>query len=207
MNLDPGYGETPITPDEASALTARAREIFGDQPNKADLFEVEQAIADEVSIALQSQIVDGQLVLKDLLGDAFLRALHAKLYGDLWTWAGIYRHRELSIGIDPAYIATEMRASLQNIEYRWDHTSDWTARELGIAVHAETVRIHGFVDGNGRVTRLLADLVFLAAQEMDSLFESYDWEVDKKQYIALLKQYDVNRDPKPLAEFIPVIQM
>ncbi|WP_182050105.1 Fic family protein [Changpingibacter yushuensis] len=207
MNLDPGYGETPITPDEASALTARAREIFGDQPNKADLFEVEQAIADEVSIALQSQIVEGQLVLKDLLGDAFLRALHAKLYGDLWTWAGIYRHRELSIGIDPAYIATEMRASLQNIEYRWDHTSDWTARELGIAVHAETVRIHGFVDGNGRVTRLLADLVFLAAQEMDSLFESYDWEVDKKQYIALLKQYDVSRDPKPLAEFIPVIQM
>ncbi len=207
MNLGPGYGETPITPDEASALTAHAREAFGDQPNKAELFEVEQAIADEVSIALQTQIVEGQLVLKDLLDDAFLRGLHANLYGDLWAWAGIYRYRELSIGIDPAYIATEMRASFENIKYRWEHTSDWTARELGIAVHAETVRIHGFVDGNGRVTRLLADLVFLAAQEKNSVFEGYDWEVDKKQYIALLKRYDVNRDPKPLAEFIPTIQM
>jgi fido (protein-threonine AMPylation protein) len=207
MNLGPGYGETPITPDEASALTARAREIFGNQPNKAEIFEVEQVIADEVSIELQNQIVEGKLVLEDLLDDAFLRGLHAKLYGDLWTWAGIYRHRELSIGIDPAYITTEMRVGFENIKYRWDHTSDWTARELGIAVHAETVRIHGFVDGNGRVTRLLADLVFLAAQEMDSVFESYDWEVDKKQYIALLKQYDVNRDPKPLAAFIPTIRM
>lgn len=207
MNLDPGYGETPITPDEASALTPLARRIFGDQPNKAELFEAEQAIADEVSIALQSQIADGKLSLEGLLDDAFLRELHAKLYGDLWTWAGVYRRRELSIGIDPAYITTEMRASLENIKYRWDHTSDWTARELGIAVHAETVRIHGFVDGNGRVTRLLADFVFLAAQEMDSLFESYDWEVDKRQYITLLKRYDVNRDPKPLAAFIPTIAM
>jgi fido (protein-threonine AMPylation protein) len=207
MNLGPGYGETPITPDEASALTARAREIFGNQPNRTEIFEVEQVIADEVSIELQNQIVEGKLVLEDLLDDAFLRGLHAKLYGDLWTWAGIYRHRELSIGIDPAYITTEMRVGFENIKYRWDHTSDWTARELGIAVHAETVRIHGFVDGNGRVTRLLADLVFLAAQEMDSVFESYDWEVDKKQYIALLKQYDVNRDPKPLAAFIPTARM
>lgn len=207
MDLGPGYGETPITPDEASALTARAREIFGDQPSKAELFDVEQAIADEVSIALQNQVAEGQLVLEDLLDDAFLRELHAKLYGDLWTWAGIYRHRELSIGIDPAYIATELRASFDNIKYRWGHTQDWTPRELGIVVHAETVRIHGFVDGNGRVTRLLADLVFLAAQEMDSVFESYDWEVDKKRYIELLKQYDVNRDPKPLAEFIPTIEV
>ncbi|MFD2840876.1 Fic family protein [Populibacterium corticicola] len=207
MNLDPGYGETPITPDEASALTPLARRIFGDQPNKAELFEAEQAIADEVSIALQSQIADGKLALEDLLDDAFLRELHAKLYGDLWTWAGVYRRRESSIGIDPANIAAEMRAGFGNIKYRWEHAKDWSARELGIAIHAETVRIHGFVDGNGRATRLLADLVFLAAQDSDSVYESYNWEVDKRSYIVLLRQYDVNRDPKPLAAFISTIAM
>ena len=98
----------------------------------------------------------------------------------------------------------ELRSSLENARYRWEHTADWTARELGIAMHAETVRIHPFIDGNGRTTRLLADLTFLAAQGDESL-ESYDWAVDKDRYIALLRDYDRTRDPRPLAAFIPVI--
>jgi Fic family protein len=53
-------------------------------------------------------------------------------------------------------------------------------------VHAETVRIHGFVDGNGRTTRLLADLVFLAAQDAEAI-GTYDWDIDKRRYIALLR--------------------
>jgi fido (protein-threonine AMPylation protein) len=97
-----------------------------------------------------------------------------------------------------------LRASLENARYRWEHTEDWTAREFGIAVHAETVRIHPFIDGNGRTTRLVADLAFLAAQGDESL-ESYDWAVDKDRYIALLREYDQTRDPRPLATFIPVI--
>lgn len=59
----------------------------------------------------------------------------------------------------PERVAVELRTSMDTIRYRWEHTSDWTARELGIIVHAEVVRIHPFVDGNGRSTRLLADLV------------------------------------------------
>jgi fido (protein-threonine AMPylation protein) len=134
----------------------------------------------------------------------FLRDLHLKLYGDIWTWAGRFRTRELNIGIAPEQIAVALRASLENARYRWEHTEDWTARELGIALHADTVRIHPFIDGNGRTTRLLADLAFLAAQGDESL-ESYDWAVDKDRYIALLREYDGTRDPRPLAAFIPVI--
>ncbi|MCC4249337.1 MULTISPECIES: Fic family protein [Microbacterium] len=106
--------------------------------------------------------------------------------------------------VEPERIAVELRGSLDNIRYRWERTDDWTARELGIAVHAESVRIHGFVDGNGRTTRLLADLVFLAAQDAEAIAETYDWDIDKRRYIALLRQYDVTRDPQPLAEFVPV---
>ncbi|MGK2882612.1 MAG: Fic family protein [Mycobacterium sp.] len=48
--------------------------------------------------------------------------------------------------------------------YRWEHTDDWTPRQLGLVVHAETVRIHPFTDGNGRTTRILTDVVFAAVQ-------------------------------------------
>ena len=204
MGVEPGYGETPLEPDEADALTPRARLVFGDQPTKLDLYETEEAIADEVSVKLFAEIASGALSLGDLLTDTFLRDLHRQLYEDLWSWAGKYRTRELSIGIDPLNIAVELHAAFDTFRYRWEHTNDWTARELGIAVHAETVRIHGFVDGNGRSTRMLADLVFFAVQDPESFVEDYDWNVDKRQYISLLRQYDVSRDPGPLAAFIPV---
>lgn len=61
-------------------------------------------------------------------------------------------------------------------------------------------------DGNGRVTRLLADLVFLAAQDDEPVL-GYDWEIDRRTYVRLLGEYDVTRDPTPLVEFIPIIEV
>ncbi|WP_461671417.1 Fic family protein [Mycobacterium tuberculosis] len=57
------------------------------------------------------------------------------------------------------------------------HTDDWTGRQLGIVVHADLVLIHPFTDGNGRTTRLLADLVYATVQNPTEL--QYDWELDK----------------------------
>ena len=91
---------------------------------------------------------------------------------------------------------------MDNIRYRWEHTTDWTARELGIVVHAEGVRIHPFADGNGRSTRLLADLVFIAAQTPAQF--QYNWDIDRTGYVDLLRRFDENRDVTDLAAFIPI---
>lgn len=95
----------------------------------------------------------------------------------------------------------ELRSNIESIRYRWDHTADWTPRELGVVVHAEAVRIHPFTDGNGRSSRLLADLVFVAAQDSE-IPELYDWQFDKRRYIDLLREYDRHRNPVALAAFI-----
>jgi fido (protein-threonine AMPylation protein) len=206
MSLTPGYGETPVEPEDLDALTPEARELLGDPPTKADLYDLEQAILADVSEELLDAVADGTLELDPLLTDRFLRDLHARLYGDVWTWAGRLRTRELNIGVAPERLAVELRESLDTIRYRWEQTSDWTARQLGIAVHADTVRIHPFIDGNGRATRLLADLVFLAAQDGEEA-ESYDWSIQKERYIQLLREYDRSRDPIPLAAFVPTIRI
>lgn len=101
----------------------------------------------------------------------------------------------------PEQIAVELHSSLQTIRYRWEHTDNWTAQELGIATHAEGIRIHPFIDGNGRTTRLHADLVFLAIQDNEVL-ELYDWRLNKQTYIELLRSYDGHRDPRALAAFV-----
>lgn len=56
-------------------------------------------------------------------------------------------------------------------------------------------------DGNGRSSRLLADLVFVAAQDSDTP-DVYDWRLDKRRYIDLLRRYDRHRDPRELADFL-----
>jgi fido (protein-threonine AMPylation protein) len=201
MALSPGYGETPIDGDELDALLPSARELLGEPVTKAAVYDLEQALQDEVAEELLTQVLAGELTLDELLTDHFVRELHRRLFGDIWMWAGAFRTRELNIGVPPEQIATELRSSLETIRYRWEHTDDWTAHQLGIAVHAEAVRIHPFTDGNGRTTRLLADLVFAAAQDAHRA-ELYDWDIDKPRYIELLRQYDQHRNPVELAALI-----
>jgi fido (protein-threonine AMPylation protein) len=203
MTLTPGYGETPISDEEAESLLPNVRELLGEPISKAAVYDLEQAVQEEVTERLVTEVLSDGVTLDELLSDHFLRELHGQLYGDIWTWAGVYRGRELNIGVAPEQIAVELRGALGTILYRWQHTNDWTPRELGVVVHAETVRIHPFTDGNGRATRLLADLVFIAAQDGEVL-EQYDWDLDKIPYISLLRDYDNCRDPRELAAFVPV---
>jgi fido (protein-threonine AMPylation protein) len=202
MPLTPGYGDTPLPDDELSALLPRVIEVLGEPVTHADVFDLESAVLEDVAEELLVDVFSGVLLLDDLLSDYFLRDLHSRLYGDIWTWAGQWRQLELNIGVAPDQIAIELRATIDNIRYRWENTTDWTSRQLGIVVHAEAVRIHPFADGNGRTTRLLGDLVFIAAQEPAQF--QYDWDVDRTRYIDLLRRFDQNRDVTDLAAFIAI---
>lgn len=202
MPLTPGYGETPLPHDELAALLPEIVEVLDKPITRGDVYDIEQGLQDKAFDELMPSAIDGSLGLDELLSDYFVRDLHTRLYGPVWDWAGRWRRTEVNIGVAPERIAVELRNALDNIAFRWEHTDDWTARELGIAVHAETVRIHPFTDGNGRTTRFLGDLVFAAVQ--DPTQWQYDWDLDKPRYIELLRAYDGHRDVGELAGFIGV---
>lgn len=203
MAFDPDYGQTLASDEELEALTDAARGAFGEHVRKADLYDAEQAIWADVAQARMAAVLDGSLAVGDILTDRFVRSLHADLYGAIWTWAGRYRLRETNIGVAPEQIAVDLRSELDSLRWRWEHTTHLTAQVLGIAAHAIVVRVHPFVDGNGRTTRLLADLTFAAAQTDDQFLE-FDWQLDRGAYIRLLREFDQTRDPGSLAEFVQV---
>lgn len=198
----PEYGETPLPHDELTALIPDAQAVLPEPPTKLDVYDLEQAFETRVRETLSVAVLGDEIALDELLTDHFLRKLHRQLYGAIWTWAGQQRKLETNIGVAPEQIAMETRASFDTLRYRWEHTGDWTAAQLGIAAHADLVRIHPFVDGNGRSTRLLADLVFLAAQDAAEPPAVYDWDVDKQLYVEALRRYDRHRDPTELAALI-----
>jgi fido (protein-threonine AMPylation protein) len=202
MSLTPGFGQTPLPHDELAALLPEVVVVLGEPITRAAVYDLEQGLQDRVADELMPAAIDGSLPLDALLNDYFVRDLHARLFGPVWNWAGRWRRTEVNIGVAPERIAVELRNALDAIAYRWDHTDDWTLRQLGIVVHAETVRIHPFVDGNGRTTRLLADLVFAAVQDPTEV--QYEWDLEKARYIELLRAYDQNRDVVDLAAFVGV---
>ncbi len=204
-SLSPDYGETLLPEEELAYLHPDVQSALLAPISKADVYALEEKAQVKVLRRLLPEVVGGGLTPDSILCAGFVQDLHRQLYGKIWSWGGEFRKHNTNIGVDWYQIAVELRTTLDDVLYRWNETDDWTPRELGVAAHAATVRIHPFVDGNGRSTRLLADLVFLAAQTGSGL-EQYDWDFDKRRYIDLLKAYDGHRNPQDLAKFIPIVR-
>lgn len=94
----------------------------------------------------------------DLLNDAYAKTLHQQMFGDVWTWAGVYRQGELNIGIAPHLVATRMPAMLDDVRF-WVENETWPSEEIAVRLHHQLTQIHAFAKGNGRHARMMADLL------------------------------------------------
>lgn len=94
----------------------------------------------------------------DLLSDRFATALHKRMFGDVWKWAGAYRRTDRNLGVDAHRIAVEVRTLLDDARY-WVSARTYPADELAVRVHHRLVAIHPFPNGNGRHARFMADLL------------------------------------------------
>ncbi len=206
MPFDPDYGDTHVSDEDRDALTPTVKKLLGENILKADLYDLEQQLQAEVADDLVSEVFAGSLTVSDLLTDHFLRSLHRALYRPIWNWGGKQRNRETNIGIAPEQISVALKSALDNLLYRWELRDGVSARYLGIAAHASLVHIHPFIDGNGRTTRLLADLIYLAGQS-ESEVRVYEWNVDRDAYIHQLRQYDETQNPQPLVDLITVVEL
>lgn len=94
----------------------------------------------------------------DLLNDEFAKSLHKQMFGEVWGWAGTYRSRESNLGIVPVQIPIAMRTLFDDARYWLEHQT-YERDEFAVRIHHRMVAIHPFPNGNGRHTRLLADLM------------------------------------------------
>lgn len=143
MPLEPGYGQTPIPGDELAALLRHVIDTLSAPITRADIYDLESAVLQDVTETQLAAAVDGSLTLDELLNEYFL---HTQLYGDIWTWAGRWRQREVNIGVAPEQIAVELRSAMGTIGYRWEHTTDWTparARHRRACRDCPRTSVHG----------------------------------------------------------------
>ncbi|MFN8256349.1 MAG: mobile mystery protein B [Bacteroidales bacterium] len=93
-----------------------------------------------------------------ILTEKFVCRLHKKMFDQTWKWAGEFRKTNKNIGVDKYRIGIELNQLLSDCRY-WVANNTYNADEIAIRLKHRIVKIHPFPNGNGRHSRLLADIL------------------------------------------------
>lgn len=129
-----------------------------------DLIPSYIAYRSELNAAEQENILRGQAWAlarrRDLLSEKFVKDLHKQMLGDVWRWAGKFRTSERNMGVAHWEIPAALRILLDDTK-TWIECKTYPRDEIAARFHHRLVQIHPFVNGNGRHSRLMADLLVM----------------------------------------------
>ncbi|NOS92327.1 MAG: mobile mystery protein B [Cyclobacteriaceae bacterium] len=150
MELDFGLidGQTPLDEEEKEGL------LIGTITTRKELDEFEQL---NIEQALR-WIIGKKFKTEEILSEGFIRRLHRRMYGSVWGWAGEFRRSNKNIGVDRFEIPIALRSLLDDCRY-WIQHQIYLPDELTIRFKHRLVEIHCFANGNGRHSRLMADII------------------------------------------------
>ncbi|MDE1938457.1 MAG: mobile mystery protein B [Alphaproteobacteria bacterium] len=145
--FDAGDDATPLTAEERNGLVPSHVTL------RRELNELEQQ-----NILEADQWAFGRR--RNVLDLTFLRGLHRRMFNHVWKWAGEYRTSERNLGIESYRIETELYRFLGDVRY-WIENGAYLPDEIAVRYHHCLVSIHPFPNGNGRWSRLAADLLIV----------------------------------------------
>lgn len=125
------------------------------------------------------------------------------MMGNVWSWAGEFRKSQKNLGIEWIQIGIALKALLDDTNYWIDHNV-YSPEEIAIRFKYRLVSIHCFPNGNGRHSRIMADII------MEFIFEGspFSWnqssmqmpDQTRKKYILALQEADKG-NIEPLVNF------
>lgn len=138
---------------------------------------------------------------KEPLTEDTVKQLHALILQSIDdTEAGQYRRQNVRIlgarHIPPQSLKVPR---LMSEFIAWFHKNEYTLSppELAAEIHYRLVMIHPFIDGNGRVARLLMNLILMKQGYPPAII----LKVDRKRYYRVLNEANLGT-PAPYADFI-----
>lgn len=185
-------GQTPLDPEQINGL--KIKTISTQQ----QLNEFEQTNINEAL-----QWLNSKRKIKDVLSEEFMIQLHKRMLGMVWKWAGQLRRTETNIGIDWTRISMELRLLVDDANF-WVEHQTYLPEEIAIRFKHRLVSIHCFPNGNGRHSRIMADLIALHVFGLNKFSWGHSSLVDsseqRKMYLNALKLAD-NGDFSQLIKF------
>lgn len=173
---------TPLNPEETTGL--KQRHIT----TRSELDRWEQENIQDAIAWLEKRRKH-----EDIITEHFICQLHKKMFGKVWAWAGTFRRTNKNIGVEWTNIPIELRKILDDVNF-WITHHTYPSDEIAYRFHHRLVWIHLFPNGNGRHSRLIADILLT---EILGLTE-FSWgstnlgeaSTVRKQYIKALQAAD-----------------
>lgn len=184
----------PLTLEEVSML-AIGREITATQKAKQEVLNYLNVL-DNIDRYQENGRITEEAVLKlheDLTKDALEHPGYEGKYRDMQVYVGNRMTGEVSFRPPPPEeVPNQMRELIE-----WLNLAQQIHPVIMAGItHYELVRIHPFVDGNGRAARALATLVlYLRKFDIKQFFALDDYyDSDRRSYYRALKSVDENGD-------------
>ncbi|AKJ41613.1 Fic/DOC family protein [Pragia fontium] len=175
----------------------------------------EQVLANKLGISNSDEIDDAELVLLEQLYQfifedhfpleqitvSMLKNWHHRWLGNLYRWAGQERTVNISKSGFMFAPSAQLPKLLDELEAKYlAHYTPCVGMdeeqliEAIAIIHVEMILIHPFREGNGRLSRLLADV--MAVQGGFKPLDYQSWEQNKAEYISAIHAgISMNYDP------------
>lgn len=193
LELEYGDGQTPLSEEEKDGLLIKIITTHGELDEHEQL-NIEKAIEWTIKTRFKKD---------QILSPEFIKTLHKKMLGDVWSWAGKFRKSEKNIGVKWITIGVELQALIDDTTY-WIAHNSFSPDEIAIRFKHRLVNIHCFSNGNGRHSRIMADII------MESIFglEPFTWnnsnmvkpDETRRNYINAIREGDKG-NIQPLIDF------
>ncbi len=185
LNLEYENGQTPIDDDEKEEL------LIPSITTRGELDEFEQLNIDDVNHWLLGK----KFITEKVLTEKFVKDLHKRMFGNVWKWAGEFRNTDKNIDVDKFRISFELKLLLDDCNF-WIANKTFSEDEIAIRFCHRLVKIRCFPNGNGRHSRIIADIL------IEKCFgkEPFSWggknltaiSETRAEYINALKEADSN---------------
>jgi Fic-DOC domain mobile mystery protein B len=185
MGLELEYedGQTPLSEEEKDGLLIKLITTHAEL-NEHEQLNIEQAV---------KWVIESKLNKNKILTENFIRTLHKKMFGNVWAWAGEFRKSEKNIGVKWINIGIDLKMLLDDTKF-WIENQTYSPDEIAIRFKHRLVNIHCFPNGNGRHSRIMADII------IESIFKSkvFTWnhsnmvkaDDTRKNYINAIREGD-----------------
>lgn len=195
MGLEYEYedGQTPLSDDEKSGLLIKTITTRGEL-DEFEQLNIEKAV---------EWTLNHKFVKEKIFTEEFVKLVHKKMFENVWKWAGTFRKTEKNRGVNWIKIGIELRILLDDAKY-WIDNKTFSPDEIAIRFKHRLVSIHCFPNGNGRHSRVMADII------TESIFGNnvFTWgnsilvkpDNVRREYIESIRFAD-NGDILPLLKF------
>jgi cell filamentation protein len=187
-------------------MDAQTPYTHGPEDNLLGLTRREEVDLEEAKGFFVAENSLGKLLLNEPYSNARLMELHSVALGKLYSWAGKYRRHDLVVGSHtppewnkvPNLMAQFQYEVNQFVESNISSDEKWL---LLAKTHHRLVWIHPFVNGNGRIARLLNNWLavkfgyFLGKEPILSI------RSEQQSYISALREAD-NGNYVPIQQII-----